>query len=338
MAIRDLEGVDDTPIVLGQGEIPAWSPDGGLLVGKLNSVNDSHIVTYTVAEGIDQEIGLPIHSNAERIHWTASTLPAGGFPGPNEIMEDPPLYQPEAASSGSLERIQLANLPGISAPNPLMADTVDEAFLALRTRAGAEIGWDFLSKLENAFVGINDPLPPSVPYNDWLYTGRAFAFNRDPVRAGWIEFVMEEYGGETYWRVFVRAVEQDGSLGQPLRARPWNFDARFNGDPDSYDRGGSLREEIPDGYYIDFSELALDYGFERVPALSNWRTFYEGARYNEFVLRDGLDWLDAMLELYPASAIVTPTAFMTPTPTPTRTPRPTPTPWWWRWQTPVTPP
>jgi hypothetical protein len=65
--------------------------------------------------------------------------------------------------------------------------------------------------------------------------------------------------------------------------------------------------------------------------MSNWRTYYPAARFNEFARIDGLTWLEAMLEIYPPEAIVTPTPFRTPTPTPTRTPRPTQTPWWWWW-------
>jgi TolB protein len=180
-----------------------------------------------------------------------------------------------------------------------------------------------------------DPLPPGLSYDDWLYTGRAFAFNGDTVDAGMVQVVREDLAGHTYWRVFVRTANQEGAQGEPLRSYPWDFSARYSSDPQSYDQGGALVDRLPVGYYVDFTQLAQDYGFERVPALPNWRTYFSGTRFNEFVYRQSLDWLDAMLELYPLSAIVTPTPFLTPTPTPTRTLRPTPTPWWWRWQTPT---
>jgi TolB protein len=230
---------------------------------------------------------------------------------------------------------RLADLVGVSAPRPALSDRVDDAFQALRSRIAQEVGWDFLGTLEQAFVGINDPLPPGFAYNDWLYTGRAFAFQPTALEAGWVEVVREDISGQTEWRVYVRANAEDGSQGEPLRQRPWDFDARFQGDPASYDKGGAPRAEIPEGYFYDFTSLALDYGFERLPALPDWRVFRPAARYNEFVMTGGLDWVSAMLELYPASAIVTPTAFRTPTSTPTLTPRPTATPWWWRWRTPT---
>ena len=229
----------------------------------------------------------------------------------------------------------LEELPGVRAPNASLSDDVDEAFHALHERSTRALGWDFLSTLENAFVGLNEPLPPGLAYDDWLYTGRAFSVSLDAVQAEWVQVVREDFGAMTYWRVYVRAAVQDGSLGVPLRQPPWDFNVRFSGDPVAYDQGGAPRESIPQGFYVDFTRLAADYGFERLPALPNWRSYYYGARFNEFAYRGGLEWTEAMLQLYPAEALRTPTPFRTPTTTPTRTPRPTPTPWWWRWRTPT---
>jgi len=78
--------------------------------------------------------------------------------------------------------------------------------------------------------------------------------------------------------------------------------------------------------------LAAQYGWERLPALANWRTYYAGARFNELVYPQGLDWRTAMLQLYPLEALVTPTIVIPPTRTPSRTsywdrsPTPTKTP------------
>ena len=65
-------------------------------------------------------------------------------------------------------------------------------------------------------MGITDPLPPGLSYDDWLYTGRAFAFNSDAVVATLVALVREDIAGQTYWRVFVRTANQDGSQGEPL--------------------------------------------------------------------------------------------------------------------------
>ena len=39
--------------------------------------------------------------------------------------------------------------------------------------------------------------------------------------------------------------------------------------------------------------------------LTNWRTFYDGARFNEFVITSGLSWEEAMLQLYPPEILST---------------------------------
>lgn len=110
-----------------------------------------------------------------------------------------------------------------------------------------------LSSLENAFVPLTAPLPPGLG-EDWLYTGRAFAFDTLPVNADWVVVVPEYYGHEIYWRIFLKARFQNGSLGKPMRQVPWNFNARFEGDPLLYEQGGYIGEVVPAGYWIDFTE------------------------------------------------------------------------------------
>jgi TolB protein len=202
-----------------------------------------------------------------------------------------------------------------------MHDLVDESFNALRKRVAGDAGWDFLATLENAFVPLTSPLAPGMG-EDWLYTGRAFSFSPLPINAGWVVVAQERFGGDVYWRVYLRARFQDGSQGRPLRDWIWDFDARYSGDPLAYEQGGRLQEDIPSGYWLDFTRLARAYGWERVPALPIWQSAYFAARFNEFVQTHGKTWRQAMLELYP------PEAFQTPTVAPPPTLTPTPTPWW----------
>jgi TolB protein len=321
--------------ILGQGRSPAWSPDGTQILTIMDLPSNSHMQVYSVEGSSILPFGVPIQGKLEWLSWSPGGLSSelaklsSSQPTPTELFRS--VEQPSSMDG----RFELKPLPGVEAPHAALSDAVDEAFNALRARVVEEAGWDFLQSLENAFVGINDPLPPGLTFNDWLYTGRAFAFNTSALQAGWVEIGREDRGGETYWRVFLRAATQDGSMGQPLTAPLWDFSTRNSGDPEAYDQGGSWKEQIPSGYYVDFTQLAADYGFERLPALSKWRTFYPAARFNEFAATAGMSWEEAMLELYPASAIVTPTPYRTPTNTPTRTPRPSPTPWWWYWRSPT---
>jgi TolB protein len=334
LMVIDMSNLADQPRVVGQGVFPAWSPSGNAIVAVQQHAQNSSLVGYSQNQSAVPPVGLVIEGYINGLDWNSgedllgSNFSLGGA-SPSEwiyeiIIETPP-------SEGG--RFSLINLPGVTAPRPFLSDKVNEAFDQLRERVCSEVGWDFLANLDYAFVGLNDPLPPGYAYNDWLFTGRAFAISEAIVRAGWVEVFREDIAGETYWRIFVRTRYQDGSLGEPLQGYPWKFDPRFGEDPDAYDKGGSYREVIPEGYYVDFTSLAADYGFYRQPALSNWRTYYAGTRYAEFAYTDGFTWEEAMLELYPPAAILTPTPFRTPTPTPTRTPWPTATPWWIQWQT-----
>lgn len=317
---------------VGQGSHPTWSAGGQAISAVLRTQENDYVVSYPLVSGVPPLNGT-LSGRISALDWTSLAVdpkeaPATDWEGPlYETVLDRPLLD-----NG---RLDLIPLDGVSPDGLLLSDAADEAFAALRSRVAYEAGWDLLGNLQHGFVGINDPLPPGYAYNDWLYTGRAFSLNPAALQAGWLEVVREDFGQETYWRVYVRTLAQDGSQGEPLRNRPWNFSTRFAGDPAYYDAGGSLKESIPTGYYVDLTTLAADYGFERLPALPNWRSFYPGSRYEEFALRESLDWAGAMSQLYPASAIATPTAYQTPTPTPTNTPRPTPTPWWWRWRTPT---
>jgi TolB protein len=170
-------------------------------------------------------------------------------------------------------------------------------------------------------VPLTEALPPGMG-DDWLYTGRAVAVNSVPVSAGWMVVMREDTGPDTFWRVYVRARLQDGSQGVPLKRQPWDFNARYSGKPQVYEQGGTLSHDIPAGYWVDFTDLALRYGWERLPALINWRTFFPAARFNEFILSDRSDWRTAILQIYPPEVLITPTPIIPPTitPSPSSTP------------------
>ncbi len=333
--IFDLAQAEHPSLLVGQGSAVEWSPDGSSLAAVVHTPFTSSVVLYGLGSEMQLTAGLGGQGVVEGLAWTAAGLPGERLAAGDALPTAPPAYVVETNSRTELGRLSLVDLPDFRAPGFQLSDAADEAFNALRQHVAQEAGWDFLGSLANAFVGLNDPLPPGFAYSDWLYTGRAFSFNLAAFQAGWVEVLREDFAGQTYWRIFVRTSTQDGSLGEPLRARPWAFDSRFTGDPTAYDQGGAFKESIPAGYYIDFTRLAADYGFDRLPAMANWRTFYPAARFNEFALTDGLDWTGAMAELYPPEAIVTPTVYRTPTLTPTSTLRPTSTPWWWRWRTPT---
>jgi hypothetical protein len=179
----------------------------------------------------------------------------------------------------------------INAPYAEFNAAVIEPFEALRERSGQLLGWDALSNLENAIVPIEEPLAPGRQ-QDWLYTGRAFELHSGLVNEGWMVAIPEEISGQTYWRVYLRSVVDDG-LARPLLQYPWDFNT------------GAYASQIPDGSWVDFTAAAVDYGFQRLPSLPNWRMYYPGMLFNQFALTAGLSWNEAMLQLYSQSVVAT---------------------------------
>jgi TolB protein len=313
---------------IGDGNWPAWDAAGERIITTFAAQNSTYLTMYTPDGKLLQAL-TPFPAPALRgLTWANLVMPERLPSRFQQAAELTPAAlwaaEGEAVSEGVSDRWSLVELKEVQAPYPQMHDLADEAFDALRRRVVNEVGWDALGALENAFVPLTVSLDPGFR-EDWLYTGRAFAINSLMTNADWMVAVREDFGAQTYWRLYLRAQLQDGSLGEPLRDTPWDLSARYNLDPKAYEQGGTY-SDVPPGYWVDVTSLANQYGWERVPALPNWRTFYRGARFTEFVLTDGLDWYSAMLQLYPPDVFVTPTKLLPPTLTPTRTPSPTYTP------------
>ena len=312
---------------IGDGNLLAWNAPGDQIITTVPAPNTSFLIIYAIDGTIIQPL-TPFPHQVDSLVW-ANLVMDNPMPG---VFEETAQFTPaplwaangEPVSEGASNRWALVDLTDVQAPYPKLHDLVDEAFNALRERIQWETGWDALASLENAFVPITSDLDPGFG-DDWLYTGRAFAINSLMTNAGWMVAVREDFGAQTYWRLYLRAQAQDGTLGTPLHNLPWDLRARYNLDPQIYEQGGSY-SDVPLGYWVDVTSLAAQYGWERVPALPNWRTFFRGARFTEFILTDGLDWYSAMLQIYPSDVLVTPTRLLPPTLTPTRTPTATSTP------------
>jgi TolB protein len=317
------------PREVGSGDCPVWSPDGQTLLTTLETPYTTYLTAYHVHHlGMVVIPPLQLPGEVEGLLWEDVSI--SGDLGESADWIPEPLWLPVLTAEPGLPtgRQSLVPLSDVEAPYPQLHDMVDESYQALREQLARDIGWDLLASLENAYVPLTSALAPGMT-GDWLYTGRAFTLNTLPVNAGWMTVVREDYGAETFWQVYLRARFQDGSQGRPLRHLPWDFQARYSGDPKPYEQGGEIAGAVPAGYWVDLTRLAAAYGWERLPALSTWRVAYPAARFNEFVLRDGLDWEAAMLEIYPLEVLLTPTPVPTVTQTPTRTPpwyrSPTPT-------------
>lgn len=328
---------DQPARLIGEGDRAIWSPDGTDLFSEINDPQATGLTAYEESTG---RLSLPLTYLPGSIYGMAWVKgPLAGWLA--EKIQNPlnataePLWQPVLTRTvGPAGRMGLVPLDNVIAPQALLHDSVDEAFVSLRKQISVETGWDSLYNLENAYVPLTTPLTPSIQ-NDWLYTGRSFAVNPLLMSAGWVVISKDEFSGQVYWRVYLKARYQDGSMGSPLTSMVWDLNARYMGDPQAYEQGGKPGQ-VPSGYWIDMTEIAKRYGWERLPSWINWKTFYPSIHYNQFVMTGGLDWNQAMAELYPAEALRTSTSIPTQTSTATSTTIPTKTST--ATKTPTTPP
>jgi TolB protein len=324
--VWDSASPDHSAVWIGSGDWPAWNADGTQITTVVHAPNQDLLAAYTLT-GLPVLLPEPLAGRVRGLLWQKQAWPnplphafaqaAGQTP---EELSVAPITQISGVPS---KRWYVVPLQNVQAPSAKLHALVAQSFADLRQRVIREAGWDALASLENAFVPLTTALDPGLA-EDWLYTGRAFAINSLMANAGWMSIAREDVGAQTYWRLYLRTQNQDGSQGAPIADPPWDLNARYQLDPQAYEAGGSF-VAVPPGYWIDFTALAAAYGWQRLPALPDWRTYFAGARSTEFAMMGGLDWYSAMLELYPAAALITPTIVLPPTATPSRTPIPTET-------------
>lgn len=299
--------------VVGQGFAPCWSPDGSRLafVSERSGGSLLSVVETGSWETTSQTVTLP-NNNVSSISWTGqkpavlSTAAAPDY-APALAYEETFIVEAQPGIDPPYRVINLQPL-GITADSPYLSDRVDGSFYALKEYMRQAAGWDVLSQLDSMFwEELTRPAEPGQDFRNWHKAGRAFdvmqAYN-DSTPAQ-VELVPEYRGPDLYWRLYVRCAQQDGSCGQPLRQRPWDFQARFGGDVDAYENGGKQKNEVPSGYYVDFTQAAELFGWQPVPSDSSWRYNWTGILWWQYEKHDGLDWWSAMRELYSDETLVT---------------------------------
>lgn len=316
--VKPVDDPSAMPQVLSYGHAPSWSPNGSSLVYTVSSSDGDQIIANPFSGSGAMTSIISVPAGASGVVWSATPLPAaiinaGSLPAP--ISE--PLYVEQVSELNQDPPFALSNI-GVTVEQAVLSDRVNDSFVALREATLEQAGWDYLGRLDDAFWPLERPPEPGVERRNWHMTGRAFSTTRNSI-VGFpppLEVVREDRGVETYWRQYLRVADdaQDGQLGEPLRHMPWDFASRTSGDVQAYDQGGRLKSIFPEGYYIDFTRLASDYGWTPMAAGDDWRANSNSINFWMFYRPDGLDWYTAMREIYTAGALINfaPTAAPTP--------------------------
>jgi TolB protein len=328
LVIWDSQNSEQAPRPIGTGDWPIWNPTGTALLSRVRQANLTAVTSYDSTSG---QIVLPLvrlPGPLQGLDWKSSGLEKILATKISQAPTNsaPPLWT-TVLSKNPLPTgpDSLVMLDGISAPNPTLLNSVVDSFTALRNKVASETGWDFLNSLESAFAEKGSPPFPGMG-NSWLNTGRGINVNQLPLSSGWMALAREDLGNQTYWRIFLKTRAQDGSQGRPITGKTWDILSRNSGDPIIYENGGK-ESPAPEGYWVDFTELASRYGWDRFPALTNWVTFYPGARFNLFAFTENLDIYTALGQMYPGEDFARPVQRPTLTALPTLKPiEPTETP------------
>jgi len=286
------------------GAQPDWSPDGTSLMYEYQRAGQAYLIADNVT---GWGSGREVFSSDVRIqnpNWSVPTVDpqlvvqnrqSAALESASSFLEE---VLPTAESGPSYTIVALKDVNG-GDDREFLSDRVNDSFAALRQQVLAETGIDYLATIGDSFRAITVEPPPGQSPFSWHKAGRAFDLNQGLYEREeqLLELVREDIGFRTYWRVYLRAARQDGSLGEPLHQAPWDLKAR-QAEGLAAREGGALSQEVPLGYYVDFTKLAADYGWQRMPANNRWRHQWADINWWQFQKTEGLTWLQAMLELY----------------------------------------
>lgn len=291
----------------GWDDQPAWSPDGQWIA--FVSARPTRTPVYIVLADGSSTIPRNVEngpSMTASVAWASDALSDNA----NSSSVAPPLYKeqidlasPDSGHPYDLRRPKSARLEGGLTK---LSNRVVDSFDALQARVKQQVGYDFLAILADALRAVDVRCDVTCDTLSWHKAGRAVDTRldyTDPRGIGGVEIVREDQQGETFFRMYLRTAAQDGTMGEPLKEAPWDlsYRARWVIAPGE----GGTKMPVPSGFYVDFTAIARQYGWERISAHNSqdfdWKSNKIGAEYWHYQRSQGLNWYQSMRELYSES-------------------------------------
>lgn len=289
----------------GWDDQPAWSPDGQWIAFVSARPTRQPIYIVSAEGGIPRVLeNSPVYASS--VTWAPESALGTDDPASDS---NKPLYkeQPDlaAANSGHPYDLRIIRTTRLEGGFSRLNSRVADSFVALQNRIKQEVGYDFLSILSDMFRPADQRCDITCDTLSWHKAGRAWDTRLDYTDARGnvaLEVVREDQQGETFWRVYLRAAVQDGTMGEPMKEAPWDFSYRARWIVGRGD--GGFKKPVPYGFYVDFTELAREYGWDRISSHDeddfNWKSNKLAAEYWHFQKTQGL-WYQAMNEIYSES-------------------------------------
>ena len=210
------------------------------------------------------------------------------------------------------ERVALARLDiQCAGGDPRLNALLVDDYHAWREAVYAQSGYDVLGTISDMFRPLGYGTR-NYGHLSWHRTGRAvdllFEWHDPSDGPNQLLVTRENLGPQTYWRLYLRCREQDGTMGEPMTVAPWVFwfDLDRAQEPDAVAAGGKPGD-IPAGYYVDLTRLASRYGWHRIASYQesdfDWKTDSVGREFWHYQKTEGLTWWQAMGQIYPLQTL-----------------------------------
>ena len=299
---------------LGRADGPVWSPTGDSVVVVFHRWDGEMLITQSPDAGHKLPAELTgIVTIQGRLAWHRQASDFGQSVASLAGADPSPLYEERLTPNEGpdIEPYNLLRQNDLVTGSPWLADTVDDSFQAWRTRLHDEVGYDFLREFSDIY---RDPSADgdNSQYASWHKSGRAIDMLFDYHVEGELvhEIVREDYSGETFWRIYLRCVDQSGACGRPLTANSWNYSGRARVEI-APEQGGIEKPNLT-GYYVDLTAMAHEYGWSRISSYDDheysWTWHFLAFEYWHYEKRldsgpnfepRAITWYEAMSQVHP---------------------------------------